>query len=302
MDPQLPATPSPRCPWQPLTFRGVAGLAVTSPSRLRTVATLAALVLGGVILHYVATAWMPAIHTAVRQLPPAGEIRDGRLVWPTEGPVVLADTPRLTIQVDPRGTARDTQGSDWSITFGPTALRISSLLGMSEIPYPTAWIIALNRPEIEPRWGAWRPHLLLATALVSALGFLVLWNVLALLLSAPVKAYCLLLNRRSDGRCCRRLALAALLPGGLAMGLGLLGHTLGYLQPAELLLVFGIHLLVDLVYLTGAPWALPAAQSTFTPLPTAAPAPPRSSDKNPFAAPDSRARDRNTDRDGHDDA
>ena len=76
MDPQPPATPPPpRRAWQPLTFGGVAGLAVAPTPRLATVATLVALILGGLVLHYVHTAWIPAVGTAVRQLPPTGEIR-----------------------------------------------------------------------------------------------------------------------------------------------------------------------------------------------------------------------------------
>ena len=74
--------------WQPLTVRGVAAFARASLGRLLLVQFIVALLAAGTVVWFLHKAWFPTIGEAIRQLPPQGEIRSGRLDW--QGPTPVA--------------------------------------------------------------------------------------------------------------------------------------------------------------------------------------------------------------------
>lgn len=243
--------------WQPLTFGGVAAFAEASLGRTLLIAGAVAFLLGASVLRFVAAVWAPALEVAIKRLPAQGRIDTGRLVWPTNQSAALVDNAFVAISVRPGDAPLADQSADLQFEFGPAALQVSSLLGYVAVPYPARYVMPLNRTELEPLWGAWRPHLLLGVAAGTFLGLLAGWIVLAALLALPVRAYALLLGRDVSLGGGWRLAVAALLPGALMMGGALVAYSLRRLSLGELLLANGLHLLIDVAYLLISPLRLP---------------------------------------------
>jgi len=77
--------------WQPLTMRGVAAFAGASMGRLLLVQFIVALLAAGSVVWCLHRAWFPTIGEAIRQLPPQGELRSGRLDWQGRTPSRLAE-------------------------------------------------------------------------------------------------------------------------------------------------------------------------------------------------------------------
>ena len=269
--------------WQPFTFRGVAAFASAATGRTLVVALVMAGVAASVIFRLLGAAWFPALDAAVARLPASGQIAQGRLQWPPDGPVTLTDSAWLSIVVNPTGQAFPGQSSDMQLELEPEQAHLSSLLGYLALPYPRSWAMALNRPEVEPVWGAWRPYLLLGASGAAGGGMLIVWALLAALVAGPVRLYSGVLQREATLGGCWRLAMAALMPGALLMSLAILLYSLRRLTLVELLLFGGLHLVCGMVYLCAVPWFLPrrSVVSPFAPTPAAAPAalPPA----NPFA-------------------
>ena len=135
------------------------------------------------------------------------------------------------------------------IEFGKTNLLIHSLLGYAEVEYPRGWIIAVNRTELSPLWGAWRPWLQVVTLAGVAVYLLANWWVLATIYSVPVWLIGFFANRDLGWRASWRLAGAALLPGAFVMILGLSFYDLGAFDLVRLSFVFVAHLVVGWIYL-----------------------------------------------------
>ncbi len=272
--------------WQPFTFRGVAAFASAAPGRALVVALVMAGVVASVIFRLLSAAWFPALDAAVARLPASGQIAQGRLHWPPEAPATLADSAWLSIVVNPTGQAFSGQSSDLQLELEPAQAHLSSLLGYLALPYPRSWVMALNRPDVEPVWGAWRPYLLLGASGAVGSGMLIVWALLGALVAGPVRLYSAVLQREATFGGCWRLAVAALMPGALIMSLAILLYSLRRLTLVELLLFGGLHLVCGVVYLSVAPWFLPrrSAVSPFAPTPASAapPLPP----SNPFASPE----------------
>jgi hypothetical protein len=254
----VPGRSSPAA-WQPLTFGGIAAFAPAPLSRLLLVASVFAALVAVVTVRLFYCGWCPVIQQAIARLPGSGEINDGRLRWPLAGPATLADNNFLAIQVNPTGQARFGQSADVQLEFGPRAVEIGSLLGYVSVPYPRGWIIGLNRTELEPLWSAWQPYLLTALGLAAALGLVMLWLLLGLLLALPTCAYVSLLGREATFTRCWRLATAALLPGALVLTVALFVYGHQRLTVPELVLAGVFYPVVTLVYWLGAPCRLPAS-------------------------------------------
>lgn len=286
---RISASPDAFVAWQPLTFAGVAAFAHASLGRLLLVASLVSLLVSAVVGRFVHGVWSPAVTAAIEHLPARGEINDGRLLWTPREPLPLVDTPFLSIRVHPAQAPAAGQSADVQLVFGPKDLEITSLLGYVELPYPPGYRFALNRTELEPLWGAWRPHVVAGIVLLVFTGLLVMWGSLATALWVPLRTYSVLLGRQVTWRGCWKLAVAALLPGALVMGVAIVGYTLRRLSLGELVLINGLHLLVGTAYLLIAPLRLPGieAPSPFS-APPAAPAAPTAA-ANPFAGPNPEA-------------
>jgi hypothetical protein len=259
MNPADPnALPVSGAAWQPFTFGGVAAFARAGWARLLLVAGLAAMLLGGIALWFVRTAWFPPVRRAIANLPAAAELRGGRLSWPAPGRAKLADTPFLSLAVSVEGLAGPELGGDLQLTLGTTSLRVASLFGYREFPYPRDAAIPLGRTAAEAWWWTWEPYLALGSLGLVAVGVLGVWLALGLALAAPLRVYAALLGRCLTLGGAWRLAVAALLPGALAVGMALAAYILRRLGLAELVLSHALQLLVSVAYLLVAPMRLPA--------------------------------------------
>jgi hypothetical protein len=147
------------------------------------------------------------------------------------------------------------------------------LLGYTSVSYPEGWVIALNRSELSPRWGAWRP-VLLAGAVAGVVAYLfVTWLVLATLYCGPVWLLGFFANRDLTLRASWKLAGASLMPGALAMLLVIFSYGIGMLDLVQLGFALAAHVLLGWVYLGLSPFFVRRSSDTeagsnpFTPEP-----------------------------------
>lgn len=259
--------------WQPLTFRGVAAFAAARNGRLWLVQLGVAVLVAASVLFFLSRAWWPTITSAIHTLPDQGFIRGSQLAWAGDDPVILAESPWLAFVVDTENTREPGQIADVQVELGADEMRCRALLGVFALPYPDDWEIAVNRPELEPWWGAWQPMLLAGVALLVVAGLLVQWFVLACLYAPVVWLVAFFADRAAGWGVCWRLAGAALMPGALLMGCAIVLYGAGQLTLIHVGFTLALHLVVGWAYLIGAPLCLPREQAA-VPAPT-----------NPFGTP-----------------
>jgi len=252
--------------WEPLTPRGVAAFAGAGLGRLLLVQGIVALLAAGVVVWFVDNGCFPTMGTAIRKLPAAGEIRSGRLDWPGYSPELLADGRFLAfgVDLDHAGQIRSTATADVQIEFGRETVRVFSLLGYLEWPYPRDYVIAFNRNELEPLWGAWAMEFLLAVGAATVICLLLSWWLLATLYFLPVWLLGLFTNRDLNFRQSWRLAGAALMPGALLISAAILLYGIGFLSLVSFLFAFGAHFLIGWIYLFLSLLFVPHAPTTTT--------------------------------------
>jgi hypothetical protein len=247
--------------WQPLTFGGVAAFARAGLGRLLIVQVLVA---GGVALSvvwFLAAAWFPTLTEAIEQLPATGDIRRGRLEWPDASPVRLAQGKFLSVVVDLERAAPLDQTADVQLEFGRNNVRVHSLLGYWPIAYPRGWIIALNRPTLEPWWGAWQPAVLAAVAVGVVIGLLFSWALLAVPYSLPIRVLVLFFDRAATGSARWRVAGMAQMPGALWMAAALFLYAHHQIGTVQLFAAWLAHWVIGWIYLVGAAVRLPKLAS-----------------------------------------
>jgi hypothetical protein len=263
----------PRTAWEPLTPQGVAAFASARLRRLLLVQFVVAAIVAAVVVWGLRSTWIPTINQAVQQLPTAGEIRSGRLDWRGASPGTLAASPTLSVAVDLEHSGQVRSLAHVQFEFGRTNLTVHSLLGYAEWNYPRGWIIAFNRPELEPRWGAWRPPLLALTALGVVAALFTSWFLLATIYAGPVWLVGFFANRDLTFRASWRLAGAALLPGALFMAGAGVGYASGLLDLVQLGFAWGGHLGLGWIYLALGLWCVPRVAAA------------AGADQNPFHPP-----------------
>jgi len=234
--------------WQPLTPGGIAAFARATWGRLFFVQFVVAVLVAGIVLWFVQTRWFSIIGTAIKALPAQSEIRAGKLQWFGDSPQSLAENNFLALCVDLKheGTARSP--AHVQVEFGQSDFRVLSLFGCRPGGYPRGWILAFNRSELEPWWGAWSPTLLAITGAGVIAGLMGVWAALALLY-APIAWLLGFLNDRLlslSGSW--RLAGAALMPGALFMSVGLCLYGFGVLDLIQLIAVTVVHIVLGWVY------------------------------------------------------
>lgn len=271
--------------WFPLTFAGVAALAQSGAGRVFGVAIVGSLLVGVAVARTCWALLFPAIELAVLTLPEQASIVNAQLRWPSNAPPVLADNGILALRVELGSDARPGQTADLDIALRPRSVCATSLFGSMEWAYPADYDIALGRLELEPIWGAWRPHLLAAVGLGTACGCLVVWTLLSLVLAPLARAYCGLLDRQATLGLTQRLSLAALLPGAILMAVAILLYGFRQISLSDLLIANVLHLFVDTTYLLSAPLHLPALTETVPAnTPFCSPSAPEAPRQNPFAS------------------
>jgi hypothetical protein len=246
-----------RVAWQPLTPRGVAAFARASGRRLLLLQLICAMLAAAATVWFLDTAWFPTVRTAIQQLPAQGEIRSGRLNWPGHPARLLAAGGFLALGVDLEHKGETRSPADVQVEFGRNDVRVISLTGYTAFDYPPGWIIAFNRAEVEPWWGAWRPPILWLTAAAVIIGLLAVWTLLATVYSLPAWLVGFYANRDLNLRACWKLAAAAQMPGALLMTAAILCYGFGLLDLVRFAAIGGVHLVIGWVYLLVCPWFAP---------------------------------------------
>jgi hypothetical protein len=241
--------------WEPVTPRGVAAFARASVERLLIVQAVFAALAAAAVMWTCADGFFPTITDAVNQLPATGQIRSGQLDFPAEfPPTLLAEGRLLAINVDLKHSEAIRSPAQLQFEFGENSLCIYSLFGYTEIPYPVNPESApLNRTDLVPIWGAWRPDLLALIGLGAFFGLLASWFVLASAYFVPVWIICFFSNRDLGLLACWRLAGAALMPGALLLTTTIMLYDLGGIDVVQLCFAFGMHIIVGWIYLFVSP-------------------------------------------------
>jgi hypothetical protein len=254
-------TPAPPRAWQPFTPRGIAAFAAASTGRLLVAQLLMSLFVGLVAAWFLHAAWFPPISQAIRHLPASGDIVNGRLQWTNAAPVTLAGNRFLAIVVDPDHTGRAGQTSDLQVEFGRAEARLSGLLGVAPIRYPADQVVAFNRRDLMPWWGAWSQAVLSGAIAGTVLGLLLTWALLAAVYTPVTRAVASFFDRPLRWSQAWRLGGAALMPGALLMAgaIGLYGWNLIDLVRLGFVMVF--HLVAGWVFLVVSVLCLPRAQA-----------------------------------------
>ena len=249
--------PATRTAWEPITPRGVAAFAHATLGRLLLVQFIVALIVGSAIAWLLHSCFFPTVTLAVEQLPMQSEIRRGHLEWSGDSPQVLADGRFLSIAMDLEHSGAVRSLAHFQIEFGRTNVLVHSLLGYSSINYPDNWIIAFNRPELLPRWGAWRPVFLAVTVLSTVLYLMTSWCILATLYYAPVWLLGYFANRDLTLKGSWRLAGAALMPGAFAMLVAILFFGIEMFDLVHVGFALALHLLIGWIYLAISTFYVP---------------------------------------------
>jgi hypothetical protein len=202
------------------------------------------------------------IDAAIDQLPDAGSIHGGKLDWRDDSPVMLAEGKILALGVDVEHGGALRSPADFQFEFGRDDVRIYSLFGEAYVGYPTGYLIAANRGDARPAWGAWSPNLLGLVAVGTFIGLLLVWAALATVYCLPVWLLCFFANRDLNLFASWRLAAAALMPGALLLSFALVFYDVGGFDLVQLCFAFGMHLVIGWIYLFVSPLflnrALPA--------------------------------------------
>jgi hypothetical protein len=227
-----------------------------------------------VLVWFLNSAWCPALELALGNLPEHSSLTNGRLVWGGEPVVHLADHAFFSIAVDLEGNAEIDQSADVQVEFGPAELRVRSMFGFVTVPYPPDLNLRMDRQDVLPWWGAWRPIILGGVALLSLVCLLSAWFLIASILALPVRLYAFLLDRKTTVGECWRLAFGSHLLGACLVTLALALYGLSRLSLASLLLSWFLHWFIISLLLITAPLRLPKFNSG------------RPGAINPFAPPD----------------
>jgi len=257
--------------WQPLTPRGVAAFARAPLRRLLLAQFIFAVLMAATAAWFLETAWFPAIREAIRNLPEQGEIRSGKLNWPGDSPLPLVEGHFLAFTVDLDHSGGMRSPAHVGVEFGRNDVRIFSLLGYSEWPYPPDNVIAFNRVELQPWWGAWRPPILWMTAGGVLAGFMIFWTLLATVYFFPAWLAGFFANRDLNLRQSWKLAGAALLPGTVLVAVAVFFYGIGALDLVQLAAAGGASTVAGWIFLFAGVLASPKLSSATT------------ERKNPFA-------------------
>lgn len=248
--------------WEPLTPRGVAAFAYASSNRLFLVQFILAACVAACVIWFIRAAWFPTLREAIQRLPAAGEIRAGKLDWRGDSPRILAEGTFLAVSVDLNHSGDLRSPAHVQVEFGGEDFRVRSLLGYVELDYPTNGVAAFNREELVPWWGAWQPQFMGLAAVVTVGWLMTTWFLLAVLYAPPVWLLAFFINRDLRPVQCWRLAGAALMPGTILMGLGILLYGFGAVDLIGLGFITAGHFLLGWIYLFIGPLFLPRLPQT----------------------------------------
>ncbi len=282
-------------PWHSFTPRSAAGIAAHPEGRLCRVQCCVALFVAAACVWLLHHQWVPAIGQAIARLPhPGGSVKGGLLHWPEARPRMLTPVdapPFLHVIVDPLDEEDHSLIADIQVELRERSLQVSSLFGFVRVGYPQGWDLKLDREWLGPWWESRRPFLLAALGAGVVAVLLLMWNLLAFGGAWMVRAFALFADRQASFMVCWRLAAAALMPGAVVLGMGILCYSMELLPLTGLVVVYALHLLITGAYWVAAPFFLPplgSAASASNPFAEAAQASPAPAPlENPFGSGDS---------------
>jgi len=234
--------------WEPVTPRGVAAFARATFGRLLVVQFIVALLVAASVVWLLYDGFFPTVTAAIQRLPEAGQIRLAKLDWRGEPAQLLAEGRFVAFNVDLDHSGSIRSPAHIQIEFGRDKLLALSLLGYAEYRYPSGWIIAFNRPELMPKWGAWQPAWLAIAAIGVMAWLFCSWIVLATIYAGPIWLTAFFANRDLTLRGSWKLAGAALMPGALALAAASLAYDLAMLDLVQMTFVFGFHFVLGWIY------------------------------------------------------
>lgn len=255
---------TPRQAWQPFTPRGVAAFAHATASRLFFVQFVVAALIAAALVLGLRASWVPVISEAMAHLPEAGAIRRGELSFAGEPNQRFAGNTRLALSVALQGEPAGGSSSDLEITFEKNRVALCGPLGCWWRSYDPRYTFAFNRVELQPWWGAWRGPLLGVIALGTVAVLFVLWWTMGLLYLPLVKFIAFFTDRAVTWDGAWRVATAALLPGACLLAVGLLLYGAGVLDLFRFALLYALHLIAGMVFVTTSPLFLPKIFSAAT--------------------------------------
>jgi hypothetical protein len=256
---------------QPLTFGGVARLAICSFGLWAFWMTSLAVLSAVVAILFLHVAWVPVIVETIELLPETGVIQQQELRW-DEGPVRVTKGKFLSVVIDPHETFEPGQTADLQVELGRKEIRFRSLFGYLPLPYPPGIILSVNRKELEPWWGAWRPALAVGIGVGVVISLWCVWSLLALIYLWPVLVVAFYADRRVTWKVAWRLAAASMLPGALFLNLAILAYAFHHLNVVQLIFAAVLHVLIGWIYVLVSPLSLPPSDGARVRL------------KNPFLA------------------
>jgi len=254
--------------WQPFTFNGVAAFAGSSLGRLMAMELIVAVAIVVSVAWFISTRWFPAVREAISRMPPKGEIQGGQAYWQGKTPVTLAAGPFVSISVDTSDSFEPGPHADFAVEIGKRALRVRSLLGYIAVAYPKEWIVALNRTELEPWWGAREQVVVVAGGVLIVATLFMAWAALAIIYLWPVRLIAFYADRDLSALGAWKLASAALMPGALLLALAMVAYGSYRINLIELIFAVAIHLVIGWIYAWFAPlWLarIPGASSRANP-------------------------------------
>ena len=201
------------------------------------------------VAYFFHAACAPTIQAAIDNLPVNGQIQSGQLNW-AGGPQMLADGRFVAFDVDPNHSGQLLSSTaDFQIEFGRSSIRVISLLGYADFPYPPGQAMPFNQPQLDPLWEAWRAEILFFIAVLTLAILPVIWWFLAGIYFLPEWLIGFLTNRNLDLRTSLKLSCAALMPGALVMAAAIVLYALGFLNLVSFGFVFAAHFVLQWLYL-----------------------------------------------------
>lgn len=284
---------TPRHAWQPLTPRGVAAFAPATFTRLFLAQLTVAALVGLAVIWFLHAEWFPVVRQAIGKLPDDSMIQGGALRWTGATPAILAENRMLALVVDVEDAGGTGRSADMTIVLHKNRLTFCSLAGCWEVGYPAGWRVGLNRPELEPWWGAWHWPILAVVVLLVMVALLAGWAVLATVYFPFAKLAGFFADRELTWAGSWRLAGAALLPGAFLNMAGLFFYSIHALDLIHLGLIYVLHIVCGWVFIAASPFFLPkepaVAAAALNPFVSPAPPEPGPPSKpeleNPFSSP-----------------
>jgi len=252
-----PTEPVDRPSWLSGARSWVAAVARGSLALALLIISAAAVGVALTSLRFVTTTWLPVMDNALRSLPAEAALSNGILRWPDSATRTLAGNPFLALVVNPAGSLPDDQTAEIQLEFRTNDVRIASLLGAMELPYPRNLNLPLGRSDVLPRWGAWAPHFtgLLGVGLLALTEYARI--LAALLATLPLRVAAAIGHRQATLGGCWRIALLAGLPASLTFAASTWFYQHRVVILPEFLGLVAAGLLVSIAALVLAPLAFP---------------------------------------------